>query len=215
MLGPTKITFTGLPLQAKGIAKRELNNILRGAWFKVGQFWHRRFRPKHFTHRGATEYGYAPRQGERSAGMAAGAYDPTGELHHKGPRGDADLTSGGGYRGRWRSKDDPALPAGTAFTRSYTAQKLRAKGHTYPLVWSGRSKARSEIQDIRPTAKGVRIVINAPALNLRPGRHGRINLRDEMTEISAGEEHTLTELLGRLVNRGIRQNRTRSTVTVG
>jgi hypothetical protein len=40
---------------------RELNNINREAARLMGEYWHSRFFPKHFTHRGATEYGYAPR----------------------------------------------------------------------------------------------------------------------------------------------------------
>lgn len=40
---------------------RELNNINREAARAMGELWHLRFFPKHFTHRGATEYGYTKR----------------------------------------------------------------------------------------------------------------------------------------------------------
>lgn len=42
---------------------RELNNINREAARTMGQLWHQRYFPKHFTQAGATEYGYVPRQG--------------------------------------------------------------------------------------------------------------------------------------------------------
>lgn len=38
---------------------------IRAAWQTAGELWHDRFRPKHFTHAGAREYGYLPRKGER------------------------------------------------------------------------------------------------------------------------------------------------------
>jgi len=41
-----------------------MNQIIREAWVAVGKFWHREQRPRHFTTRGAKEYGYAPRKGE-------------------------------------------------------------------------------------------------------------------------------------------------------
>lgn len=46
---------------------RQLNAIHRDTAADLGAHWHQHFRPKHFTHRGATEYGYQPRQGERGS----------------------------------------------------------------------------------------------------------------------------------------------------
>lgn len=40
----------------------------RDAFRAVGEHWHEKFRPVHFTHRGARKYGYKPRQGQRTAG---------------------------------------------------------------------------------------------------------------------------------------------------
>lgn len=45
--------------------KRELNAIKKTCFELIGVYWHRHFRPKHFTHAGAREYGYAARKGER------------------------------------------------------------------------------------------------------------------------------------------------------
>lgn len=43
------------------MTKREFNSILRELYRELGEHWHRRFRPKHFTHRGFREYGYTHR----------------------------------------------------------------------------------------------------------------------------------------------------------
>lgn len=43
---------------------RLLNEVLKAAWLKAGELWHQAFRPKHFTHKGAREYGYLWRAGE-------------------------------------------------------------------------------------------------------------------------------------------------------
>jgi hypothetical protein len=40
---------------------RELNSVNRETARLMGDYWHQRFFPKHFTHRGATEYGYKKR----------------------------------------------------------------------------------------------------------------------------------------------------------
>jgi len=45
--------------------QRHLNSAVRSTWEHVGRFWHRMFRPKHFTEAGAREYGYIARKGER------------------------------------------------------------------------------------------------------------------------------------------------------
>jgi len=57
-----KMVYTGA---VPGLAVREVNTIKRRAFFGGGVQWHKQFRPKHFTRAGASEYGYAPRSGER------------------------------------------------------------------------------------------------------------------------------------------------------
>lgn len=47
------------------LARRALNDIMRAAYQQLGIYWVLHFRAKHFTNAGATEYGYAPRDGER------------------------------------------------------------------------------------------------------------------------------------------------------
>lgn len=119
---------------------RELNNINREAARLMGEYWHQRFFPKHFTHRGATEYGYAKRN-----------------VH-------------------------------------YERRKYKKFGHTYPLTFTGDSKARASHPRIKATAKRgeakVRVLMNAPTLNLRP-TGGRINLRQELTTVSQAEANEL------------------------
>lgn len=46
------------------VIKREWNRLKKEAYQHIGEYWHARFMPKHFTHRGAREYRYQPRQGE-------------------------------------------------------------------------------------------------------------------------------------------------------
>lgn len=51
-----------------------LNRAKRAAWIDAGLFWHKHLRPKHFTKAGATEYGYAPRRGERGNLLAGESF---------------------------------------------------------------------------------------------------------------------------------------------
>ena len=46
------------------LLKREFNRLSKESWEDLGSAWHKDMRPKHFTHRGATEYGYSPRNKE-------------------------------------------------------------------------------------------------------------------------------------------------------
>lgn len=50
------------------LMQRELNNVNRELMEELGWHWHRRIRPKHFRNSATTEYGYAPRAGERGSG---------------------------------------------------------------------------------------------------------------------------------------------------
>ena len=139
-----------------GVTRRTLNALLAAGYSTVMGHWHRRLRPKHFTHAGATEYGYIPRRGEDGSGSAR-------------------------FRG------------------SYTQRKLRKFGHTYPLVWSGRSRQQSNTTRITATAKGGKATYNLPTLNLRP-RGGRINMRAEFQEISAKEEGEMGSMFKRAID---------------
>lgn len=139
---------------------RELNDMKREAWIETGNYWHANFRKKHFTHAGATLYGYAPRK------------------------------------------------------KSYQTQKLRRKGHTIPLVYSGESRALTRIRDVRATATNTRskcrVVIHAPGLNRRHP-NSEIDMRAEMTAVSGTEGQVLIRLFDNTMGR--RLQRFRGTVT--
>lgn len=145
------------------ISKANMNRKIKAAWLVAGTWWHKEMRPKHFTKRGAREYGYVPRYGEPGSGRR--------------------------FRG------------------SYTGRKLRRFGHTNPLVFTGLSRDLTRVRDVRNTAKGVRVVMNAPTLNRRP-RGGRINMRDEMTRISIAERNQLIRLMDRKIHADLRADRT-------
>jgi len=50
----------------------QMKSLILEAWGIVGEDWHRRLRPKHFTNAGAREYGYQPRKGEAGNQAAKG-----------------------------------------------------------------------------------------------------------------------------------------------
>ncbi len=70
-----RVKYSGMPAliaRGKGVARRELRNLLTDAYIHIGRTWHRDIRPKHFTNRASAVYHYAARQGE------AGNPDPHG-----------------------------------------------------------------------------------------------------------------------------------------
>lgn len=56
------ITYRGII--APDIPKRLLNQAFQESYEPAGELWHKEFRDEHFTNRGATKYGYTPRQGD-------------------------------------------------------------------------------------------------------------------------------------------------------
>jgi len=50
--------------------RRAFNKAKATGFEQMAIYWHKALRPKHFTKAGASEYGYAPRQGERGSGKA-------------------------------------------------------------------------------------------------------------------------------------------------
>lgn len=73
-------------------------------------------------------------------------------------------------------------------TKEYEIRKAKEYGHRLPLVYTGTSQALSRIQDVRATRNRVRVVLNTPALNFKPGGH---DLRGEMTRITKREEELI------------------------
>jgi hypothetical protein len=139
--GEVKITERGATPKT---TKREINNAAREAVRTVGDAWFAYYAEKHFTHRGATEYGY---------------------------------------------------PEPNPY---YNLRKLKTKGHTYPMVWSGKTRAdvmgntRVEATATKGTAKA-RVVINASGLNLRSPK-SKIDLRRQMVMVSDAEVESLEDV---------------------
>jgi hypothetical protein len=103
-------------------------------------------------------------------------------------------------------KGERGAPGSKGFRRSYTGRKLRQKGHTLPLVWSGESRTLARVRDVRATSKGCRIVIHANKLNFRNPK-SEINMRDEVTRVSDMEARVVmrdfAHTLGKLLNEGV------------
>ena len=57
-----KLRFSG---PTPDMMKKAHNEVTRVGYRAMGVYWHKVFRPKHFTRAGATEYDYEPREGER------------------------------------------------------------------------------------------------------------------------------------------------------
>lgn len=83
-------------------------------------------------------------------------------------------------------------------TAKYMKRKLRTHGHGDPLVWTGRSRARSALGQVKATRSGVRVSMNVPMLNIRP-RGKRDSMRDELTRVLSGEKKELGREYERVV----------------
>ena len=78
---------------------------------------------------------------------------------------------------------------------SYTAKKLRKRGHSKPLVQTGESERRAMTGRVIATSNSVKVTVPAPALN-RMGPTG-IPMADEVTRVTPRE----IELLGAVFKR--------------
>lgn len=102
---------------------------------------------------------------------------------------------------------------GRPFRGSYTAKKLRAFGHTKPLVFTGTSQKLAGIRDVRATFKKTRVVIHARALNFRSAG-SQVDMRAEMTAISAKEATTLMKVKRDSLMARLRRIRDRSVTDI-
>jgi len=92
---------------------------------------------------------------------------------------------------------------------AYVARKLKQRGHNDPLVWTGRTRARSALGQVKATGKGCRATMNVPQLNQRP-RGKRDSMRDELTKVLTREKRelgqawmkTVVDLMNRLRGQG-------------
>lgn len=92
----------------------------------------------------------------------------------------------------------------TRFKGSYTQRKIQAVDHTRPLEFSGTSRQLTRIQNIKSTSKGAVIRMRAPALNFR-AKGSAINMREELTAISAGDLTKLKRVANVAFTRQLRE----------
>lgn len=155
-----KFTITYRPQ----LSKRGLDRAMRKAYERVGQIWVDDMLPKHFTHKGAAEYNYAPRAGEQYA---------------KGSK---------------------------AYKRSYTGNKERRKGHTDPLVWSGKTRDQAKSAASRPSNTKVRIRL--PVDHLFKNPKSKTDPKSEIVRVSETERAKLTRIFDRELEREMNHERT-------
>jgi hypothetical protein len=124
------------------LARRALNDIMRAAYQQLGLYWVLHFRAKHFTNAGATEYGYAPREGERGR---------PGKLGFKRSYTGRKLRIAGHTRPLVSGRDDPKnKPSSEAMTkRSATVQ-----------AFSANKRSRVEVKMTAPRLNYTRGAIN-------------------------------------------------------
>jgi len=123
------------------------------------------------------------------------------------------LPSGAVEYGYTPRKGQGLSTATKEFWGTYMGKKLKYKRHQNPLVWSGESRERTRIRDVRATRNQVRIVLNAPALNFR-NPNSNVNMRAEMTTVSAAEQKVLAEVFRRAIAAGIEEIQYSRTVTI-
>ena len=86
------------------------------------------------------------------------------------------------------------LTRGTkAFARSYTGRKLRMKGHTRPLEFSGKTKEKVKAASISSTFKGGKAAYRgASKFNFRHSK-SKIRMSEEFSRITSREAKELGE----------------------
>lgn len=101
----------------------------------------------------------------------------------------------------------------TPRTRLYAARKWKEMRTRLPLVHTGESRVRVLRRDIRGTHGGARLVLHAPALNLRP-KDDSINLREELTAMTETEVNELVAVAKESMIRQFASIRTKTRVRI-
>lgn len=144
-----------------------------------------------------TERGPTPRHMLKAHNAAAkDAWERTG-VYWFGNFLEKHFTEAGAREYNYTRRKGEGLTPGTArFNRSYTGRKLREKGHTRPLEYSGRSRQQARRARVSSTSKGGKVTISAPTLNLRHPK-SRIVMREELARISRAEGDQLARVFDR------------------
>lgn len=146
---PRTITIVEKGAVPRGF-KRFHRRAAKLAFEAIGGHWHQHHRPKHFTRRAFSEYGYLPR------------------------------------------------------SRAYNRRKRWRMGHERPGEFTGESKRRTATARIVAKHNEGLVRMNAPGLNRRP-KNGRINLREELMRISAGEATKLSQVWAKRHEKGLHE----------
>lgn len=101
-----------------------------------------------------------------------------------------------------------------ARSKKYWYRKLKKTGQALPLVFTGKSRARSESATISETVKQVKVAMDLPTLNLRP-KGGRINMAEEMRTISPREHEQLEKVMAASLRDTFRSQRNRIKIVIG
>jgi hypothetical protein len=112
---------------------------------------------------------------------------------------------------------DRGRPGPHGFNRSYQGGKLRTKGHTRPLVFSGESEQLTRSPTIEATAKRgtarVSVRMRAYKLNFRY-RGSPIDMRQEMETVSDPETRQMAGVLSTYLDRKYRDVSAQSTTKI-
>lgn len=100
-----------------------------------------------------------------------------------------------------------------SFKMSYIGRKLREKGHTKPLVFSGESMALTRMRDVRATSKRGVCVIRAPGFNRRHP-DSQVNMREEITRVSTPDASRTVRTYERKLDAELRACWATNTTTV-
>jgi hypothetical protein len=103
---------------------------------------------------------------ERTA-MLRHVYEAGGEFFHKHFT-DIHFLNSATTRYGYRLRQGERGTGTKFFKKSYTGRKLAKWGHTRPLEWSGVTRARATVPDVRATGKGFKLVSHVNILNYKP-----------------------------------------------
>lgn len=93
--------------------------------------------------------------------------------------------------GYFLRKGEGMVKGSKAYKRSYTGRKERLFGHTKPLVFSTEGERLSRLEDVRATSNMGKVILPRKFNFKHP--KSRINMREELTRVTAGETRELIE----------------------
>lgn len=176
------------------VKAKELRHAVKAGLEFCVLFWHRRIMPGHFTKAGGKKYGYQKRRGEDEPAWVPGK---------KG----IVLAGGKTKYGKQRMVQN----------RKYFHRKLREKGHSDPLIWSGNSETLAK-RSVRlvSNSKRAAAVMNLPKYFYQYRKDlGTPNKAAELTTVTQDEVNKLSKLNDLFITRRLSGNRERSRVTIG